>query len=452
MNHLSEHTLERYLFDDGSIDSQRQSIEDHLNVCSQCSDAFREIRSYYDLLEQTPKQLEAGNESSFGIVVQSPIRSGISIHDSRSLPQRLWQFAKRRPVVASAWSFVLMFFMYSGIEPYVRKLDDNPVNYRYNEANNMMELFNSRDEMLWSVPINSAASFNAIKSRRGVEYVELRDLDGDKKNEIITSLDLTFEKNFRTLRVYRSDRSEMFSLDTLAPQKIQFRSIEYQKQFFSVGFKTVNVNGKTNIFMLSNNGRSPQFIARIDHQGKIIGRYWHYGQIGMIEAMDVDRDGDEEIVVLGMNDTPFPDITFGVMAVLDPAKIVGNTESKATRGFGFPVSECEIMIVRFPRSDVDIALQSQSVPDILLKEGNVLSIYLRTNELKTGVYNFEYSFLNGIDLVSVKGSDPCARIYDQLKKDGLVHKSYGDSLFEELKRSVTYFNGTDWQNKKIFLN
>lgn len=452
MNHLSEHTLERYLLDDGSIDSQRQSIEDHLKVCSQCSDAFREIRSYYDLLEQTPKQLEAGNESSFGIVVQSPIRSGISIHDSRSLPQRLWQFAKRRPVVASAWSFVLMFFMYSGIEPYVRKLDDNPANYRYNEANNMMELFNSRDEMLWSVPINSAASFNAIKSRRGVEYVELRDLDGDKKNEIITSLDLTFEKNFRTLRVYRSDRSEMFSLDTLAPQKIQFRSIEYQKQFFSVGFKTVNVNGKTNIFMLSNNGRSPQFIARIDHQGKIIGRYWHYGQIGMIEAMDVDRDGDEEIVVLGMNDTPFPDITFGVMAVLDPAKIVGDTESKATRGFGFPVSECEIMIVRFPRSDVDIALQSQSVPDILLKEGNVLSIYLRTNELKTGVYNFEYSFLNGIDLVSVKGSDPCARIYDQLKKDGLVQKSYGDSLFEELKRSVTYFNGTDWQNKKIFLN
>ena len=86
-----------------------------------------------------------------------------------------------------------------------------------------------------------------------------------------------------------------------------------------------------------------------------------------------------------------------------------------------------------------------------MKEGNVLSVYLRTNEWKSGVYNFEYSFLNGIDLVSVKGSDPCARIYDQLKKDGLVGGTYGDSLFGTLKRSVTYFNGTDWQNTKVMV-
>jgi hypothetical protein len=142
------------------------------------------------------------------------------------------------------------------------------MNYRFNEANNMMEVFNADDEILWSTPINSAAAYNAVKDRRGVLYVEVRDLDGDKKNEIITSLDLTFDKSFRTLRVFRSDKSELFSLDTLAPQKISFRSIEYQKQFFAVGFKTVVVNGRTNIFILSNNGRSPQFIVRIDHQGK----------------------------------------------------------------------------------------------------------------------------------------------------------------------------------------
>jgi hypothetical protein len=91
----------------------------------------------------------------------------------------------------------------------------------------------------------------------------------------------------------------------------------------------------------------------------------------MIEAMDVDHDGKEELIFLGMNDTPFPDITYGVMAVLDPSKIIGDTESKASLGFGFPAAECERYYLRFPRSDVDIALKSQSVPEILMKEGNV---------------------------------------------------------------------------------
>lgn len=452
MNHVSEQILELYLLNGTENAEQRVGIEDHLKVCAQCRDLFTEMQSYYQLLEHGPKQLSSVNESSFGIVVRSDERNGMFVPVPRSLPQRLWRYAKRRPVVASAWSFVLMFFMYTGIEPFMRKQDDNPMNYRFNEANNMMEVFNANDEILWSTPIHSASAYNSVKDRRGVQYVDLRDLDGDKKNEIITSLDLTFEKSFRTLRVFRSDKSEMFSLDTLAPQKINFRSIEYQKQFYSVGFKTVMVNGKTNIFLLSNNGRSPQFIARIDHLGKIIGRYWHYGQIGMMEAMDVDHDGNEEIIVLGMNDTPFPDITYGVMAVLDPSKIIGDTESKACRGFGFPAAECERYYLRFPRSDVDSALKSQSVPEILMKEGNVLSVYLRTNEWKNGVYNFEYSFLNGIDLVSVKGSDPCARIYDQLKKDGLVHGTYGDSLFEGLKRSVSYFDGTDWQTKRVMVS
>lgn len=452
MTHPSDKILELYLLNDAGVDDQRSSIEEHLNVCSQCRDLLGEMQAYYRLLEHAPKQLSSANETPFGIVVQPQQYQGITVLDSLSLPQRFWRFAKRRPVVTSGWTFALVFFLYVGINSFYRKTDNNPVNYRFNEANNMMEVFNSNDEILWGVPINSAAAFNSFKDRSGVRHVELRDLDRDGKNEIITSLDLTFEKNFRTLRVFRNDRSALFSLDTLAPQKIRFRSIEYQKQFFSVGFRTVTVNGRTNIFMLSNNGRSPQFLARVDEHGKIIGRYWHYGQIGMIEVMDVDRDGKEELIILGMNDTPFPDITFGVMTVLDPSKIIGDSESKATRGFGFPAFEGEIMMVRFPRSDVDLALKSQSVPEILMKEGNVLSVYLRTNEWKNGVYNFEYSFLNGTDLVSVKGSDPCARIYDELKKEGRVHGTYGDSMFEELKRSVTYFNGTDWQNKKVLLH
>jgi predicted anti-sigma-YlaC factor YlaD len=117
MNHVSEQILELYLLNGTESAEQRIGIEDHLKVCAQCRDLFTEMQSYYQLLEHGPKQLSPVNESSFGIVVRSEERNEMFVPYSRSLPQRLWRYAKRRPVVASAWSFVLMFFMYTGIEP-----------------------------------------------------------------------------------------------------------------------------------------------------------------------------------------------------------------------------------------------------------------------------------------------------------------------------------------------
>lgn len=452
MNHPSEQILELYLLNDDSVIPHRLEIEEHLKMCSQCRDLYEEIRTYYQLLEEGPKQLSSAKESSFGIIVQTRQRQGILIHHSGKLPQRFWNYAKRRPFVTSAWTFVLGLFLYTGINSYNRISEENPANYRFNEANNMLEIFNANDEILWSTPIQSAESYNRIKSGKGIEHVDLRDLDGDRKNEIITSLDLTFDNNFRTLRVFRPNKQILFSIDTLAPSIMQFRNIPYVKQFYSTGFKTVIVNNEINIILLGNNGRSPQFVARIDKNGKILGRYWHFGQIGLIETMDVDNDGDEELVLFGMNDTPFPEITYSVMIVLDPEMITGDAESSASRGFGFPAASYERIYLKFPRSDLDIALQSQTITDNLQKTGNVISIYLKTQELRTDNYNFEYSFLNGVQLVSVKGSDPCARIYEQFKKEGLVHGTYGDSLFDQIKKSVLYFNGEGWQSNIYFMN
>ncbi len=112
------------------------------------------------------------------------------------------------------------------------------------------------------------------------------------------------------------------------------------------------------IIVGTNNGRSPNVIFRLDNQTNILGSYAHYGDVKNILLQLTD--GKKKLFVFGQNDLGEMDsLSFPVLALIDPEKIIGRSESNCTPGFDLPPSPAELSYVRFPLSDMNYLLKVQ---------------------------------------------------------------------------------------------
>ena len=139
-------------------------------------------------------------------------------------------------------------------------------------------------------------------------------------------------------------------------------------------------NSSIQILVSASNQRSPFFTARLDAKGNILGRYWHYGTLGHQYLVDIDGSNEKKLILCGVNDIEEgTNGSFAVIAVLDPAKIIGESESAATRGFGKTTSTAEICYVRLPASDLNRAAGTISSDIVLESEReNVLRFFARS--------------------------------------------------------------------------
>ena len=454
MKHYSEQEIELFAFNSETVVSQREAFDRHVLECASCRELYTEIVQFYASANEGTRQLEGEKENGTLIATPSFIHARPLVRiDKAPMAVRAWRFARNRPMLSSFSLCVLLAMISVGIQKISIFSDENPKTFRFNEANDRLEFFTAEEKLLWDVPIRSARNYNETIQGLGIDQVAIEDLDGDGKNEIITSIDMGNNSgDTRTLKVYNGKKKLLFEIGNIQEPKIHFRDVEYHKHFYTTGFKVITVGGKKNIFVICTNGRSPSFVARVDPHGNIIGKFWHFGQLAMIGSIDTDHDGQDEVLFFGLNDVPFPDITFGVASVLDPKKIIGNTESAATKGFGFPTSQGEKLYLRFPRSDIDSALKVQTLPSRIQIEQNTISVYMKTNIDPAIAPDFEYVFSQEMKPLSVKGNDPSARFYENLKKQGIVKGIYGNAYFEQLKNAIEYFNGEGWQKKQFYLN
>lgn len=454
MNHYSEQDIERFVVNVGTTASHRIEFESHIRQCASCKELYDEITQFYQQLNNEQKLLSTDEQESS--LLPTPVfhrNNRLVSIDKPALAVRTWRFIRRKPLASGISFFGLMVLALFSFQNIMLRFDDNPLYYRFNEANDRLEIFNAQDKLLWDVPVSSAKSFNDVEGRHGTKNIAIEDLNNDGRNEIITTISFgNHLEKLPSLQILDGNKNILITIDSLHPPNIRFRGVEYQRSFYATGFKVISIEGKKNIFVLSNNGRSPQILSRFDNTGNLIGTYWHFGQIGMIESMDIDADGSDEIILIGMNDTSFPDITHTVTFALEPSKIIGDKESSTSRGFGFDVADYEKMYFRYPRNDIELALKLQNVPYQIRKDKNSLQVYIRTNLPDGKGPDLEYVFSNTLEPIAIKGNDPGARFYDQLKSEGKVFGTYGNEYFEALRKQIEYWNGNSWIEQKYFLN
>lgn len=331
--------------------------------------------------------------------------------------------------------------------------DMNPDDYNYNTAQNLLEVYNKKNEVIWSLPLGNAEKC-LERDNKGHFEVRLADMDGNGTNEILT-----------TMPNRRNDTGEAYHLNIINLADNHETKIFFDQEFqyldrkdysfkFNAGMiltEGQNTSAPNILVTCPNILRSPFFLARLDNTGKTIGRYWHFGQLGEMYKLDINRDGTEELVLCGVNDSP--DKTneeFAVFAVLDPLKIKGNTKSTATPGFKMPFSNAEIIYVQFPFIKPRKIFNSATATREMSIEGDDLlhfEVYYHDGDIKETPVTFHFYFTRDMKIKSVKSHNITNRFFEKLYRERKIKTPLNTQFLENLKNGVRYWDGKNWKKE-----
>ena len=453
MKHIDEHTLELYVLGSATIRGQRRSIARHLGRCQHCRAIAQQFVEIYTEAEKHAAKA-TGTLSRGTMLVRSPLKvsgklapsEGRSSIPSRQSATQLFQYFKVHPTVTGIGGLVVLALLGIVIFRGIRPANDlaNPKGFHYNLSTNNLEVYNSRDEILWKKTSRELDLVEGAELSFKSTFTTVQDLDGDGVNELITLIPVVLPdgKLVRNcVRIFNREGTLLSS--TALGESVAFGSRQYdQNAFGSGGLVVVGRAGARNIVAVAPHWRSPTVVARLNAKGEILGEYWHYGHITGIYKVRLRDNGKECVVLIGGDDSrDSVGVRFPVLIVLDPDGLVGKTESPATRGFGFAASKAEIAHLFFPVTEADKALESQ--PYILWvtsSDEGFLHVVVQTGKpadigrSSAVEYVLDQRF-------RVSGVHPIEDPYNTLAllyKKGLTRQLPDSGYFARLKDSVKY--------------
>ncbi len=460
VKHFDEHTLELLVLGDPRAKKHEKQIAGHIAECAGCRSIFEEIRQYYvDVERERAKSISSPPLSAQRSLIRSrnelepyfnsPYAEVVSYTEVKAptLWRRVGDYGRNHPV-ASSFFAVAFLAIVGSLLMFVRTYKGQPGYYYYNTKLNRLEIYSSSNHYLWSLPAFDIQEDEKFENEHNAHETVITDLKGDGRKEIITAVPLRGDSNSRRLRVYdaNGDLKKTFSF---TDKEITFRGERYYTSFVPVFVISERMpGGSSNLFVYSDNGRSPAFLERLDANLNVIGKYWHYGDFAPYSIGPL-HNGAREIMITGIDDIDeMSGRKFEFVAMLDPARIVGEKESRETPGFGFEPSDAELYYIKLPKSSLEAAEAVGGTPR-MLKEStdSLIQIQVESGRDNTlpGYWGFDFIFLTDDMVVrDVKYTEPTPLTFEALKKQGKVHGSFDESYLEDLKKGVRYWDGREW--------
>jgi len=466
MKHIDEHTIELYALGSDLVKGQTGEIEAHLNECHGCRTLADRMGAFYKNAEENLDKLSSPAEPKSKALMRFPkdlmeydIPLGSRVPYKPSTPlAKFFYFVRRHPITVTMSSFAIVgllgWFLNDAIRSFngEKKITDINPSYTFlNPATAKLEVYNKNHDLLWSIPTPEATGSSTEERNKKTTIVT--DLDGDGKNEVVTvlnSLAGNIQKR-NVLRIFSSDKQQV--RETSFGQAIKFRNRQYQSDFMT-GYSVVEdfkQNGSKEIIVSVTNVRSPSFISRLDKNGNVIGEYWHFGHFDVLYAVDLNGDGKKEIVLGPVND--INDSThkeFPTVIVLNPEKIVGQTESSCTPGFGLPKSEAEIFYIGMPRTNMDNLLpgSGSSIRTISYIDSQVLIVQTVNGSYKEfPPFAFDYIFSSDMKIARVQSMNNTDAVYKSFVQKGKLTGKIDQAYLNNLRNGVRYWDGKEWRNE-----
>lgn len=451
MQHLDEHTIELFVLGAEEVASRVDVIHAHRLECAGCRASEERFRSIYAEAERVREELQVANNGTVPAVVRRSVSiepfyelDRLSVEPIRqNILGHLRSFAGQHPL-ATAGGGIVSFAALAGVVAMalnVLSAHPSPSYVHINPEQNLIDVYGTDNARLWSLPALAVRQWEEENSAYGTSRVEVIDFDGDGMGEVVTTAPLAGRNSQQALvRAFDSRQNLLFEREIGIP--VEFRGVRYADRMEAWPLVIVqDSDGRgSEIIVAASSGRSPTVIARLDAKGNILGEYWHFGTLHGLFVFDLDGDGRKEVIASGTNDANdelgHPDRSQAVFVVIDPWKLIGRHESRATRGFGFSTSDAERTYIRLPHSDMEEALRvSSSVRTIRRTADSLLLVRVDNGDsMKTPA--FDYHFSNSLRLVSLRSNDVNAAIHAQLKREGKIHSTLDEAYLKRLGDEV----------------
>ncbi len=216
MAHIDEYTLELYALDADEITLQRAEIEKHIQECYGCRQIVDRIVAFYSSAEKEFQRTASENDGTaealvrVGTRVQPRYQSGSAAIPFRPVTrfQQVQHFVRRHPVITGSGTFAALAGLALLFNNTLTTLnrDKNPTYKYYNVAQGVIEIRNSKNEVLWKLPsphLQEVIDDEELHTKQTV----VTDLNGDGKNEVLTTLNVAGEENPKTLKIFDAEQT-----------------------------------------------------------------------------------------------------------------------------------------------------------------------------------------------------------------------------------------------------
>ena len=180
--------------------------------------------------------------------------------------------------------------------------------------------------------------------------VIIEDIDSDGKKDILFGSyeddDADFSGN-----VWRFDNKGNVVWKRHVGHKVYFGGKLHQNHFrvWQICVVDLDQNGQNEIIQIAFHfPEEPVCIHISDVYGKLIAEYWHVGQFNVVDFLDINNDGVDEILLGGQNN----EYRNAVLAILDYRLLQGCSPQTPTSEF-YPdslASGTEMFYLRFPKT------------------------------------------------------------------------------------------------------
>ncbi len=463
MLHIDEHLLELYVLKSDLVEARRGEIEAHLADCKGCRTLMDEIAGFYtDLRNSEAVEPNPGTRMEKALIrrqylepYHEPFGAPVPYRPT-TLVGKFQCFVRRHPVAAGAGSFAAMgalaLLMSSGLTRFWH--DKNPAFYGYNLATQAIDVYNKDHELLWDLKAASIIDVDAAERQYNFHRTAVADLDNSGRNEVLTTLSLlgANDEHGGHLRMFDGDRE--LRHDRQFNAEVHYRDRSYSPYFQPSSMVVADnpTSGFKEIFLIANNlGRSPSVLYRLDHDGKTMGAYWHFGSLQCTYHAAAGR-----LVIGGKNDSE--DTTLGgypFVAVVDPSSIVGERRSVSSPGYAMEPSDAEMYYLQLPKSDIDEAAYTSGMTSSISDEDSTTLRILVTSgyPLPKGIRNFsfEYFFDRELRPLRAKSTNDTDALHAELAKEGKVRGAIDNTYLEALKNGIRYWDGKGWRSERVMV-
>ena len=478
LEHLTEDQLERLLLTPDEVAAdERSAFQSHLESCTLCRDHLLKLRQFCEGVSAELESAPTQRDREMAETILSTDRKALpsdalqrqpeTVLDAyaeviepyrRPLIQRVIRFARVHPLQfagASSLALAALVALVLIVRPSAVK-DLNPSYHRI--RGQVLYIFNKGGEVLWTKPADGfrddSTEYSPTLCRAHEFPVEVLDVDGDSKNEVLFHGVPYSAISDDTLNCFNGDGTVRWKHGM--GEGIKFGGIDFPKLpdwqiRRSIAIRR-SVGARTQLFVWGSFAPYwPTKLAELDPlTGRELQSYWNRGGLTTTVEADIDGNGIKELVCGGANDH----FNSAYVIVFDPANVRGAGTSEpevlsAELGKG-----SQKYYLLLPRTSFGEALSRTPYNIVnVIQVSQHGSITLQTNEMpESGPIRppgIVYSFGEQMRPTYVLGNDYFLEEYERAWQKGLIHEKLSGSYYENLKNSIQYWDGEKFVKEPV---
>jgi len=310
----------------------------------------------------------------------------------------------------------------------------------YKVLENSLLIYDAEEQLVFSKEFERLTEANYTGKFRNVV---IEDIDNDGDRDILFG---TFENNNAVLsgNVLCYDHQGIEKWKQHVGDSVRFGNKTYNDEFriAHISVRDLDKDGQKEILQIGFHWDFPVCVQVSDAAGKILGRYWHVGQLDVVTYKDLDGDGVEEILLGGQNN----EYQNAVLVVLD-FRFLRGCSPQSSNSIYHPdslSSGAERYYLKFPHTEfVKLGARDQVKEIQKLKDGILIVVgnaYPPSNSKMTFVHGLVYYELdNTLALIT----DPTfGDSYGMLLNDQFNMSSHELNMAHYSE--ILYWDGEDW--------